>query len=56
MVAITISGTDFGTQRILFCSIDTYRDLYKPYHVAVNKKVHKLTGWKTFIPAAPSTR
>lgn len=47
--AIFISGTDFGTQRSLFCSLDAYRSLYKPYHVAVNKKVHELTGWKTFV-------
>lgn len=47
--AVFVSGTDFGTQRSLFCSLDCYRDLYKPYHIAVNKKIHELTKWKTFI-------
>ena len=44
-----ISGTDFGTQRGLFISPQAYRDLYKPFHKAVNDKIHQLTHWKTFI-------
>jgi hypothetical protein len=44
-----VSGTDFGTQHGLFMSADTYRELYKPYHVAVNRLVHERTNWKTFI-------
>ncbi len=47
--AAFISGTDFGTQRGLFCSAATYRELYKPFHVAVNKLIHERTNWKTFI-------
>ena len=44
-----VSGTDFGTQRGQFCSVQTYRELYKPFHQAVNDRIHKLTRWKTFI-------
>ena len=44
-----ITGTDFGTQRGLFCSIDSYRDLFKPYHTRVNRLIHEKTNWKTFI-------
>jgi hypothetical protein len=47
--AAFISGTDFGTQRGLFISPQVYRDLYKPFHKAVNNKIHQLTNWKTFI-------
>ncbi len=44
-----ITGTDFGTQRGLFCSLDSYRDLFKPYHIRVNQLIHEKTNWKTFI-------
>jgi Uroporphyrinogen decarboxylase (URO-D) len=43
------SGTDFGTQNGLFLSVETYRDLFKPYQKAVNDKIHELTSWKVFI-------
>ncbi len=46
---VFVSGTDFGTQRGPFCSVETYRELYKPFHKAVNAQIHKLTKWKTFI-------
>ena len=46
---VFVSGTDFGTQRGLFMSVDSYRNLFKPFHKAVNDKIHKLTNWKTFI-------
>jgi len=49
-----ITGTDFGTQRGLFCSVDTYRELYKPYHAAVNGLVHEKSNWKTFIHSCGS--
>ena len=45
---VFVSGTDFGTQRGPFLSVDTYRELYKPFHKAVNDKIHQLTSWKTF--------
>jgi hypothetical protein len=44
-----ISGTDFGTQRGLFVSVDAYRDLFKPFHQRVNQRIHQRTNWKTFI-------
>lgn len=46
---IMVTGTDFGTQRGPFASVQTYRDLYKPFHQAVNDWVHANTTWKTFI-------
>jgi uroporphyrinogen-III decarboxylase len=46
---VFVSGTDFGTQTGQFCSVETYRELYKPFHKAVNERIHKLTKWKTFI-------
>lgn len=46
---VFVSGTDFGTQGGQFCSVQTYRDLFKPFHQAVNNHIHKLTHWKTFI-------
>jgi len=44
-----VTGADFGTQRGLFISPDTYRDLYKPFHKRVNDWVHAHTAWRTFI-------
>jgi uroporphyrinogen-III decarboxylase len=46
--AMFICGTDFGTQTSTFCSIDTYRDLYKPYYQKVTDWIHANTGWKVF--------
>ena len=46
---VFVSGTDFGTQTGQFCSVKTYRELYKPFHRAVNRHIHQLTQWKTFI-------
>ena len=46
---VFVSGTDFGTQTGQFCSVQTYRELYKPFHKQVNDLIHKLTDWKTFI-------
>ena len=44
-----ITGTDFGTQHGLFISKKAYRELYKPFHIQVNRHVHERTSWKTFI-------
>lgn len=52
--AVFITGTDFGTQRGLFISVKAYRDLYRPFHRAVNDWVHQNTGWKTFIHSCGS--
>jgi hypothetical protein len=46
---VFVSGADFGTQIGQFCSVKTYRELYKPFHQAVNRHIHRLTKWKTFI-------
>ncbi len=53
---VFVGGTDFGTQRGLFSSLDTYRRLFKPFHKAVNDQIHKLTSWKTFIHSCGSVR
>jgi len=46
--AIFICGTDFGTQDSLFCSPETFDEMYKPYYKLVNKWIHEHTTWKTF--------
>jgi uroporphyrinogen-III decarboxylase len=45
---VFICGTDFGTQISQFCSVDTFREVYKPFYQAVNGWIHKNTNWKTF--------
>jgi hypothetical protein len=47
--AAFVSGTDFGTQRGLFLSVESYRELFKPYHQRVCDRIHERTRWKTFI-------
>lgn len=54
IVAVFISGTDFGAQHGPFISPKTYRDLFKPFHKAVNDWVHQHTPWKTFIHSCGS--
>jgi len=49
-----ITGTDFGTQRGPFVSLQSYRDLYKPFHKAVNDLIHRRSKWKTFIHSCGS--
>jgi len=49
IVAIAISGTDFGGQNGLLISPDIYREFYKPYHKIFNDWVHKNTKWKVFF-------
>ncbi len=51
-----VSGTDFGTQTGQFCSVPAYRELFKPFHKAVNDRIHKLTKWKTFIHSCGAVR
>jgi len=43
-----ICGTDFGTQDSLFCSPETFDELYKPYYRKINDWIHSNTRWKTF--------
>lgn len=53
---VFVSGTDFGHQRGLFASLDTYRDMYKPFYQQVNATIHRLTKWKTFIHSCGAIR
>lgn len=46
---VFLTGTDFGTQHGLFISPKAYRELYKPFHIRVNRLVHEMSRWKTFI-------
>jgi len=45
---VFVSGTDFGTQTGQFCSSETYRELFQPYHRKINDWIHQNTTWKTF--------
>ena len=49
-----VSGTDFGTQNGPFVSPKSYRNLYQPFHKAINTWVHQNTTWKTFIHSCGS--
>ncbi len=49
-----ITGTDFGAQNSLFISRQSYRDLFKPFHKAINDWLHRNTDWKTFIHSCGS--
>jgi len=44
---VSLDGADFATQNGLFCSPETYADLYLPYAKKVNDFIHDHTGWKT---------
>ena len=43
---IVLSGTDFGSQNCPFISPALYRELFKPYHQAMNEWIHQNTQWK----------
>ncbi|MCC7498112.1 MAG: methyltransferase [Bryobacterales bacterium] len=45
---IYLCGTDFGTQKSTFCSVDTYRGLWLPYYKRLADWIHSNTGWKVF--------
>lgn len=49
-----ITGTDFGTQQGPFIKPSAYRELYKPFHVRINRLIHERTRWKTFIHSCGS--
>ena len=51
---VFVTGTDFGTQSGPFISPKAYRDLFQPFHRAVNDWVHKHTTWKTWIHSCGS--
>ena len=45
---VFMDGTDLASQNSLFCSPETYRELYLPHAKKVNDWVHAHTRWKTF--------
>ena len=53
---VFVSGTDFGAQDRLFASPDSYREIYKPFHLKVNNWIHENTGWKCFIHTCGSIK
>jgi hypothetical protein len=48
------SATDFGMQNGPFLSVRTYRELFQPFHRAVNDWIHRHTAWKTFMHSCGS--
>jgi hypothetical protein len=54
VAAVFVTGTDFGAQHGSFISPKAYRDLYQPFHKAVNDWIHKNTTWKSFIHSCGS--
>jgi len=52
--AVFVTGTDFGTQNGPFISPKAYRDLFMPFHKAVNDWIHTHTTWKSFIHSCGS--
>ncbi|HHX64147.1 MAG TPA: methyltransferase [Chloroflexi bacterium] len=54
IVAIFVSGTDFGSQTGPFISPRSYREMFKPFHKAINDWIHTRTGWKTFYHSCGS--
>lgn len=47
VAVVFMDGTDLASQNSLFCSPDSYRDLYLPHAKKVNDWVHAHTTWKT---------
>ena len=45
---VYVCGSDFGTQKSSFCSVDTFRELWVPYYRQINGWIRKNTRWKTF--------
>ena len=56
VTVVFATGTDFGAQNGPFISPQTYRELYKPFHIRVNNWIHKNTQWKSFIHTCGSVR
>lgn len=54
VAAVFVTGTDFGQQTGNFISRRAYRDLFMPFHRAINDWVHANTMWKTFIHSCGS--
>ncbi|MHC4431354.1 MAG: uroporphyrinogen decarboxylase/cobalamine-independent methonine synthase family protein, partial [Planctomycetota bacterium] len=45
--AVWLDGTDLAAQNTLFCSPDTYRELYLPFSKKLNDWIHTHTTWRT---------
>jgi hypothetical protein len=54
VAAVFVTGTDFGAQRGSFISPKAYRDLFMPFHQAINGWIHQKTTWKSFIHSCGS--
>ncbi len=54
VAAVFVTGTDFGQQTGPFISRRAYRDLFMPFHRAINDWVHAHTTWKTYIHSCGS--
>ena len=54
VTAVFVTGADFGTQAGPFISPKAYRDLFMPFHKAVNEWIHRNTTWKCFIHSCGS--
>ncbi len=48
------AGTDFGMQQGTLISVETFRDLFKPFYKKINEWIHDNTGWKTFMHSCGS--
>lgn len=44
---VFVDGTDLAAQNTLFCSLDTYKELYLPFSRKLNDWIHTHTKWKT---------
>ncbi|MFA5786071.1 MAG: uroporphyrinogen decarboxylase family protein [Actinomycetota bacterium] len=54
ITAVYLTGADFGMQNGPFLSPAMYRDLFQPFHKAVNDWIHQHTSWKTFMHSCGS--
>ncbi len=45
---INLCGTDFGTQKSTFCSVDTFNELWVPYYKRLTSWIHSNTSWRVF--------
>ncbi len=45
---INLCGTDFGTQKSTFCSVDTFNELWAPYYKRMISWIHANTAWRVF--------
>jgi hypothetical protein len=45
---VNLCGTDFGTQKSTFCSVDTFDELWAPYYKRMISWIHSNTAWRVF--------